>query len=88
MACPEGLEPPTCCLEGSCSIQLSYGQPSTEFKPWHLWPWGWRRHCPQGFQRDNHKALRTTLTLLMAMAAPATMGLSQPIAARGMPTTL
>jgi len=23
---PEGLEPPTCCLEGSCSIQLSYGQ--------------------------------------------------------------
>ena len=27
LACPEGLEPPTCCLEGSCSIQLSYGQP-------------------------------------------------------------
>ena len=27
MACPEGLEPPTCCLEGNCSIQLSYGQP-------------------------------------------------------------
>ncbi len=26
VACPEGLEPPTCCLEGSCSIQLSYGQ--------------------------------------------------------------
>lgn len=26
LACPEGLEPPTCCLEGSCSIQLSYGQ--------------------------------------------------------------
>ena len=25
VACPEGLEPPTCCLEGSCSIQLSYG---------------------------------------------------------------
>ena len=25
MARPEGLEPPTCCLEGSCSIQLSYG---------------------------------------------------------------
>jgi hypothetical protein len=22
---PEGLEPPTYCLEGSCSIQLSYG---------------------------------------------------------------
>ncbi len=28
LACPEGLEPPTCCLEGSCSIQLSYGQTS------------------------------------------------------------
>src|SRR3990167_8405815 len=26
LACPEGLEPPTCCLEGSCSIRLSYGQ--------------------------------------------------------------
>ena len=24
MAPPEGLEPPTYCLEGSCSIQLSY----------------------------------------------------------------
>ena len=24
MACLEGLEPPTYCLEGSCSIQLSY----------------------------------------------------------------
>ena len=23
MACLEGLEPPTYCLEGSCSIQLS-----------------------------------------------------------------
>src|ERR1700755_348401 len=28
MACPEGIEPPTTCLEGRCSIQLSYGQPS------------------------------------------------------------
>ena len=24
MACLEGLEPPTYCLEGSCSIRLSY----------------------------------------------------------------
>lgn len=26
VACPEGIEPPTVCLEGRCSIQLSYGQ--------------------------------------------------------------
>src|SRR5258707_655818 len=26
MACPKGLEPPTYCLEGNCSIRLSYGQ--------------------------------------------------------------
>jgi hypothetical protein len=26
MVCPEGIEPPTTCLEGKCSIQLSYGQ--------------------------------------------------------------
>ena len=26
MARPEGLEPPTYCLEGSCSILLSYGR--------------------------------------------------------------
>ena len=25
MAIPEGLEPPTPCLEGKCSILLSYG---------------------------------------------------------------
>ena len=25
LAIPGGLEPPTYCLEGSCSIQLSYG---------------------------------------------------------------
>ena len=30
VACPEGLEPPTYCLEGSCSIQLSYGQTGSE----------------------------------------------------------
>ncbi len=33
MACPEGLEPPTCCLEGSCSIRLSYGQMSEAWAP-------------------------------------------------------
>ena len=26
MARPEGLEPPTLCSEGRCSIQLSYGR--------------------------------------------------------------
>ena len=26
MARPEGLEPPTLCFEGRCSIQLSYGR--------------------------------------------------------------
>ncbi len=27
VACPAGIEPATPSLEGSCSIQLSYGQP-------------------------------------------------------------
>ncbi len=29
VACPAGVEPATCCLEGSCSIQLSYGHLKT-----------------------------------------------------------
>ena len=41
-----------------------------------------------GRQRDSHRALVTTLTLLSAMAAPASMGLSPPKAANGMPITL
>lgn len=79
VACLEGLEPPTCCLEGSCSIQLSYRQP---------WPTSLRHGTFQGRQRLSQSALRTTLTLLKAMAAPARMGLSPPRAAMGMPTTL
>ncbi len=39
VACPEGLEPPTYCLEGNCSIQLSYGQPRRDFT-------AWRGTCP------------------------------------------
>jgi uncharacterized protein (DUF1810 family) len=34
MACPEGIEPPTTCLEGRCSIQLSYGQTESNFATW------------------------------------------------------
>ena len=34
LACPEGLEPPTCCLEGSCSIRLSYGQRVSMLPAW------------------------------------------------------
>ena len=95
MACPEGLEPPTCCLEGSCSIQLSYGQtghPGKVYAMAHSPQSGTEAHRPRqafsGRQRDSHSALLTTLTLLSAMAAPASMGLSPPSAASGMPMTL
>ena len=37
MARPEGLEPPTLCLEGRCSIHLSYGRiGSVNFRPFIL----------------------------------------------------
>ena len=75
VACQEGVEPPTARLEGGCSIQLSYWQP----EPVSL------RHSRQ---RDSSKALLTTLTLLKAMAAPASIGLSPPKAASGMPMML
>lgn len=39
-------------------------------------------------QRRSSRALVTTLTLLKAMAAPATTGLSRPSAASGIPSTL
>jgi hypothetical protein len=31
VARPEGFEPPTLCLEGRCSIRLSYGRPLPNF---------------------------------------------------------
>ena len=41
LACPEGLEPPTYCLEGNCSIRLSYGQMG-----WAQWRPAWRSLPP------------------------------------------
>src|SRR5438132_14251087 len=49
MACPEGLEPPTCCLEGSCSIRLSYGQ---------------RGPCGRGREDGRGEMIRTSDPLL------------------------
>jgi hypothetical protein len=43
---PGGLEPPTCCLEGSCSIQLSYGGSPAGYVaiyPCHGSPWPHKR---------------------------------------------
>ena len=75
VACQEGVEPPTARLEGGCSIQLSYWQPENASL----------RHARQ---RDSSKALLTTLTLLKAMAAPASIGLRPPKAASGIPMML
>jgi hypothetical protein len=46
LVCPEGLEPPTCCLEGSCSIQLSYGHLRVETKIRNGRGGGIRTHDP------------------------------------------
>ena len=55
LACPEGLEPPTPSLEGSCSIQLSYGQIilvlPQGFEPY--------RSSPSGRSRDFIRVART-----------------------------
>ena len=40
VAPPGGLEPPTVCLEGSCSIPLSYGG--------FAWHWHFRAHKRRG----------------------------------------
>ena len=54
-----------------------------------LVPWcGVVHHGRSPFQWRGVKALATTLTLLNAMAAPATTGLSRPSAAKGIATTL
>ena len=34
LAYPEGFEPPTYCLEGSCSIRLSYGYIAKKWSEW------------------------------------------------------
>lgn len=95
LACQEGVEPPTARLEGGCSIQLSYWQYVSEV--YVMAQGGFAKANPclkrdtrarQGRQRDSNKALLTTLTLLMAMAAPASIGLRPPKAASGIPMTL
>ena len=59
LARQEGLEPPTYCLEGSCSIQLSYWRISMErvtgigpaYPAWKagVLPLNYTRTCPYGF---------------------------------------
>ena len=44
---PEGLEPPTYCLEGSCSIQMSY-------EPVNICDS--TSHCEKSQQQDKNKA--------------------------------
>ena len=46
---PKGLEPPAHCLEGSCSIHLSYGRTLLS-----QWVPLWRQHCVgTGCERNN-----------------------------------
>ena len=46
---PKGLEPPAHCLEGSCSIHLSYGRTLLSH-----WVPLWRQHCVgTGCERNN-----------------------------------
>ena len=62
MARQEGLEPPTYCLEGSCSIQLSYWRISLErvtgigpaYPAWKagVLPLNYTRTCPDGFSYE------------------------------------
>jgi hypothetical protein len=59
VACPEGLEPPTCCLEGSCSIQLSYGQIAWRPRGRTRWVVGVRR-----FERPTYCSQSSCATRL------------------------
>ncbi|CAN5260958.1 hypothetical protein BH11PSE11_BH11PSE11_16050 [soil metagenome] len=56
---------------------------------WHVFIMSDYFRCwSAGFQRLSKSALLITLTELNAIAAPATIGLSKPNAASGMPTRL
>ena len=58
MARPEGVEPPTLCLEGRCSIQLSYGRVEhLDYKPF-------TNHC-NGFDfLARGQKLRSSLAVI------------------------
>ena len=74
------------------SALFAPGAPSLRLAPSHQAQAGRSRQAVtlegERCQPRNSKALPTTLTLLSAMAAPATTGLSRPAAASGMPITL
>ena len=62
LACREGFEPPTLCLEGTCSIHLSYRQ--TECFVCQLFCW-----CPEP-DSNRHTRRREILSLLCLPISP------------------
>ena len=59
LATSAGLEPATLCLEGRCSIQLSYGAAGKEIEP--------KVTSDQAFQQKNHLVCgQNSCRLLMA----------------------
>lgn len=65
------------------SLRRNYPEPLTELAFARL-----ATRTSSGRQRRSNNALLTTLTLLKAMAAPASIGFNSPAAARGIPTAL